>query len=177
VAAVKLASPGPATFVQPRIGLDGRLIRVPKIRTMRPDAEAVLAETLRADPALAREWRERQKLHRDPRLVPGVGRLLRRFSLDELPQLWSVLKGEMSLVGPRPFPRYHLDLFAERFLSLRQRVRPGITGLWQVSVRSAGGVAEQQAADSYYIRNWSLWLDLYVLGRTLIAVLRGRGAY
>ena len=83
----------------------------------------------------------------------------------------------MSLIGPRPFPDYHLKKFSPGFLELRQRVRPGITGLWQVTVRSSGGIEEQEAHDSYYIRNWSVWLDLYVLSRTIAAVASGRGAY
>lgn len=176
VAAVKLASRGPAFFVQERVGLDGRTLQVRKIRTMHADAERRLEETLAADPELAREWQERVKLAHDPRLIPGVGPVLRRLSIDELPQLASVVSGAMSLVGPRPFPVYHLARFPEEFRLLRQRVRPGVTGLWQVTVRSGGTLAEQQALDSYYIRNGSLWLDLYVLGRTLGAVVTGRGA-
>jgi lipopolysaccharide/colanic/teichoic acid biosynthesis glycosyltransferase len=106
-----------------------------------------------------------------------LGTLLRRFSFDELPQLWSVVVGEMSLVGPRPFPDYHLRKFGPEFRALRRKVRPGITGLWQVMVRSSGGLNEQETYDSYYIRNWSVWMDLYILGRTSLAVLAGRGAY
>jgi lipopolysaccharide/colanic/teichoic acid biosynthesis glycosyltransferase len=110
-------------------------------------------------------------------LIPFVGRFFRRFSVDELPQLWTVLRGDMSLVGPRPFPDYHLEHFSPAFRELRLRVRPGITGLWQITLRSAGTTAEQESYDSYYIRNWSVWLDLYILSRTIAAVASGRGAY
>ena len=141
------------------------------------DAERRLERYLLANPELAEEWRTRFKLKDDPRLLPVVGRFLRRWSIDELPQLWNVLRGDMSLVGPRPFPDYHLRAFAPEFLRLRQRMRPGITGMWQVMVRSAGTIDEQQFFDTYYLRNWSVWLDLYILGRTVRAVLRGEGAY
>jgi lipopolysaccharide/colanic/teichoic acid biosynthesis glycosyltransferase len=174
---VKLLDPGPALFKQSRAGLGGRRFTVPKVRTMKRDAEEVLAGHLAANPELQDEWQATFKLRQDPRLIPGLGRLFRRFSIDELPQLWSVLKGDMSLIGPRPFPDYHLARFTPAFQELRQRVRPGITGLWQITVRSDGGVEEQEALDSYYIRNWSVWLDLYILCRTLAAVASGRGAY
>ena len=174
---VKLLDGGPAFFMQRRSGLDGHLFDVPKIRTMRVDAEARLKEHLSEDPMLREEWDATYKLKRDPRLIPLVGRLFRRFSVDELPQLWTVVQGRMSLVGPRPFPDYHLAQFPPAFLELRQRVRPGLTGLWQITVRSEGGIEKQQAYDTYYIRNWSVWLDIYVLSRTIAAVASGRGAY
>ena len=174
---VKLIDRGPAFFYQDRIGLHGHRVEVPKIRTMRLDAEQNLQRYLDAKPELRREWDDRHKIKNDPRLVPVVGRWFRRFSVDELPQLWAVVVGDMSLVGPRPFPDYHLERFSPEFKEFRQRVRPGITGLWQIMVRSDGGIEEQRAFDSYYIRNWSVWLDLYILSRTIAAVLSGRGAY
>jgi Undecaprenyl-phosphate galactose phosphotransferase WbaP len=174
---VRLIDGAPSFFVQRRQGLDGRRIVVPKIRTMRRDAEERLEESLARDPALRKEWETSYKLKADPRLLPGIGRTLRQFSIDELPQLWSVLRGDMSMVGPRPFPDYHLNEFSPAFQELRRRVRPGITGLWQITIRSAGGTAEQESYDSYYIRNWSVWLDLWILSRTLVAVASGRGAY
>jgi lipopolysaccharide/colanic/teichoic acid biosynthesis glycosyltransferase len=167
----------PVFFVQDRAGLGGRRIRVPKIRTMRQGADRELEDYLSSNPGAWAEWHLRQKLSSDPRLIPYLGRFFRRFSIDELPQFWNVLTGEMSLVGPRPFPDYHLAKFSPGFRELRQRARPGITGLWQVTIRSDGGIKEQEAFDSYYIRNWSVWFDLYILGRTIAAVASGRGAY
>jgi Undecaprenyl-phosphate galactose phosphotransferase WbaP len=175
--AVTVLSPGPMLFRQRREGIDGKSIGVWKIRTMVPDAEAKLEAYLSSDHAARAQWEQRMKLARDPRLVPLVGQLLRRFSIDELPQFWNVLLGEMSLVGPRPFPGYHLERFSEQFRQLRRQVPAGITGLWQVTDRSTGDLQVQEAADSYYIRNWSLWLDLWILLNTFRAVVHGRGAY
>jgi Undecaprenyl-phosphate galactose phosphotransferase WbaP len=173
---IKTVSPGPAFFRQQREGLYGRKFPVWKLRTMHPDAEYRLQELLTRDPTLRKEWQQSVKLARDPRLIPVVGRWLRRLSLDELPQLWNVLVGDMSLVGPRPFPEYHLRMLSPDFRSLRSKVRPGLTGMWQVTVRSGGSIAEQERYDNYYIRNWSVWLDVYVLARTVSAVVLAKGA-
>jgi Undecaprenyl-phosphate galactose phosphotransferase WbaP len=175
--AVLLVDGRPVFFSQRRIGLDGRQIAIRKLRTMFIDAEERLEEHLSTDEDAKSEWENRFKLAADPRLLPVIGSLFRRLSIDELPQLWQVVQGRLSLVGPRPFPEYHLRKFTSEFRELRQRVRPGITGLWQVMVRNDGGLEEQEVYDGYYIRNWSVWMDVYVLARTLLAVLSARGAY
>ncbi len=174
---IRLVSAGSPFFVQEREGVGGRRIRMWKLRTMYPDAEHALDEFLRDHPDEQEDWFRYYKLRKDPRVLPGIGWFLRRYSLDELPQLWNVLRGDMSLVGPRPFPAYHLDSFPAAFRTLRASVTPGITGLWQVSARSDGNLEVQQSEDTYYIRNWSLWLDVYILTRTLVTVLWPRGAY
>ena len=174
---IKLASPGPAFFRQDREGKYGSTFKVWKLRTMHRHAETLLHDYLADHPDEQDAWRQFFKLKKDPRVIRGIGSFLRRYSLDELPQVWNVLIGEMSLVGPRPFPLYHVEQFATEFRMLRCSVTPGITGLWQISSRSDGDLKVQQTQDTYYIRNWSLWLDLYILLRTTQAVILGRGAY
>jgi Undecaprenyl-phosphate galactose phosphotransferase WbaP len=173
---IKRVSPGPAFYTQERGGEGARTIRVRKLRTMHCNAGALLTRHLGEHPEARQEWDRYFKLKEDPRLLAGVGRLLRSTSLDELPQLWNVIRGEMSLVGPRPFPDYHLEQFDLEFRALRARVLPGLTGLWQVSARSDGDLQVQQALDTYYIRNWSLWLDVHILALTVRAVLLRQGA-
>ncbi len=174
---IRLVSPGSPFYWQEREGEAGVPIRICKLRTMYPDAERLLAQHLAESSEASLEWHRFFKLKNDPRILPGIGKVLRRTSLDELPQIWSVLKGEMSLVGPRPLPSYHLEPFSTEFRELRTRVTPGLTGLWQVSSRSNGDVKIQESLDVYYIRNWSLWLDLHILARTAGAVISGKGAY
>jgi Undecaprenyl-phosphate galactose phosphotransferase WbaP len=174
---IMIASPGNPFYCQVREGYGGKKIRVWKLRTMYKNADRLLLEYLERNPEAKQEWRRYFKLKDDPRILRGIGSILRKTSLDELPQLWNVLRGEMSLVGPRPFPHYHLEQFENSFREMRRSVKPGITGLWQVSARSDGDLAAQESFDTYYIRNWSVWLDLSLLGRTVLVVLIGKGAY
>lgn len=163
-------------FIQERSGQHGRQFGTWKFRTMVPDAENVLKKALDEDPTLRAEWEKDFKLKNDPRIT-RIGRFLRRFSLDEIPQLFNVVSEQMSLVGPRPLPTYHEEELDERITSMRRRVRPGMTGLWQVSGRSDTGTDGMEQFDSYYVRNWSIWLDIVVIVRTFKAVIRSSGAY
>ncbi len=165
---------GPALYGHPRIGSGGRTFRCLKFRSMITDSEAALRRVLATDPTAAAEWAETHKLRQDPR-VTAVGRVLRMTSLDELPQLFNVLRLEMSLVGPRPIveaevPRYGADI------AYYYETRPGLTGLWQVSGRTETSYAQRVQLDTWYVRNWSLWHDVMIMAKTVPAVLRRRGA-
>ncbi|OQC14003.1 MAG: UDP-glucose:undecaprenyl-phosphate glucose-1-phosphate transferase [Lentisphaerae bacterium ADurb.Bin082] len=171
---IKLTSPGPAIYRARRIGRHGRTIYVLKFRTMFVDADQKLEAILDENPELMREWQRKFKLSNDPRITP-LGKILRRTSLDELPQLWNVLRGDMALVGPRPIVEQERELYGEHLTDLLT-VQPGMTGLWQVSGRSNTTYAERVALDMHYVENWSPWLDLMILGKTLGVVLKGTGA-
>jgi len=171
----KASSKGPVLFRQRRIGRDRRLFDCLKFRTMYCDAEQRLADMLAGDEQVREEWLKYARVTNDPRVTP-IGRLLRRFSLDEWPQLWNVLRGEMAWVGPRPYLPVESDRIGES-LDTIVRVRPGMTGLWQVSGRTSLPFKERLTLDEYYIRNWSLWMDFSIILRTVRAVVSGRGAY
>ncbi|MGP8246987.1 MAG: undecaprenyl-phosphate galactose phosphotransferase WbaP [Bryobacteraceae bacterium] len=174
-AAIKLESRGPALYRQSRVGLGSGSFLVWKFRSMRPDADQALSRYLKENPQLREEWERDHKLKNDPRIT-RVGRFLRKTSLDELPQLFNVLRGEMSLVGPRPIVSGEIHKYGRSFTLYRQ-VIPGLTGLWQVSGRNLTSYQERVELDNYYVRNWSPWLDLYLLARTVKVVLTGYGAY
>ena len=142
---------------------------------MQVNGDEMLQDALAKDGALREEWLASRKLRRDPRIT-RVGRFLRKTSLDELPQVWNVVRGEMSLVGPRPIVEEEIPTYGPNF-SLYCRVTPGVTGLWQVSGRNAISHGDRVRLDSYYVRNWSPWLDLHILARTARVVLTGQGAY
>ena len=169
------ADGGPALFRHRRVGASGVSFDCLKFRSMRMDADRLLAEHLGAHPAAAYEWRRTRKLHHDPR-VTRLGALLRRTSIDELPQLWNVLRGDMSLVGPRPIVEAERAYYAA-YLPYYSRMTPGITGLWQVSGRSGTSYEERVELDVWYARHWSLWTDLVILFQTVPALFGRRGAY
>jgi Undecaprenyl-phosphate galactose phosphotransferase WbaP len=172
---VKSSSPGPVLFGHTRIGKNGNPFRAYKFRSMVNNADERLKEILASDPERMKEWEENHKLKDDPR-VTKIGKLLRRTSFDEFPQLLNVLKGEMSLVGPRPIVQDEVSKYGEDFKRIFS-VKPGLTGLWQVSGRSDTDYGERVSYDSYYLQSWSVWLDLWVLYKTIGVVIRGKGAY
>jgi Undecaprenyl-phosphate galactose phosphotransferase WbaP len=172
---IKLESRGPVFYRHARLGQNGRRIAIWKFRTMAANADRVLEHHLRAHPEMAAEWERDRKLRHDPR-VTRLGCFLRRTSLDELPQLLNVLCGDMSLVGPRPIVTEEIEKYSGAY-RLYTRVRPGLTGLWQVSGRNDTSYEERVALDTYYVRNWSPWLDIYLLARTVNVVLARAGAY
>jgi lipopolysaccharide/colanic/teichoic acid biosynthesis glycosyltransferase len=171
---VKLDSTGPIFYLQDRLGRDGSRFRAVKFRTMHGDGEKRLAEVLAKNPRMRAEYEEFHKLSRDPR-VTRIGRVLRKYSMDELPQLFNVLAGDMSLVGPRPYLEREVpDMNHQEAIILR--ALPGITGMWQVSERNATTFEERLKMDVHYVRNWSPWLDVYLLARTLGVVIGGTGS-
>lgn len=169
--AVSISSPGPSLFIQERIGRDGVAFRMFKFRTMCVDAESRLAEVAHLNTTAGPTF----KCQGDPRIT-GLGRWLRRLSLDELPQLVNVVRGDMSLVGPRPALAHEVREYGPRE-AMRLTVTPGITGLWQVSGRSDTDFDTWMQLDLEYITTWTLWADIVLLARTLAAVVSARGAY
>ena len=170
--AIKIWDPrGSAFFIQQREGVDGTTFPCIKFRTMYSDADARLQKYLDSDPERRKEWETMFKLDNDPRVLPTLGNFLRKSSLDELPNLLNILRGEMSLVGPRPFPQYHLDQFDDEFRFKRASVWPGLTGLWQIH---RGGLVEQQRWDEQYIDTWSVTNDLWLILKTVPTVLFAR---
>jgi len=170
--AILLTDGRPILFRQARSGHRGRVFEVVKFRTMTPDADARRAELRKYNEV---SGNASFKMTNDPRIT-ATGRFLRRSSIDELPQLWNVLRGEMSLVGPRPLPLRDYELL-DSWHRGRYRVLPGITGLWQVSGRSELDFDDLVRLDFFYVENWSIWLDIEIIARTPLAVMRGRGAY
>lgn len=164
-----------AIFQHERVGQDGKFFQLLKFRTMLPNADEVLANLLEKDPRARAEWEREFKLKDDPRVTP-IGEFLRSTSLDELPQLWNVLKGDMSLVGPRPVIEEELERYGDK-VSYYLQARPGMTGLWQISGRNNTSYDERVALDTWYVRNWSPWHDFVILFRTIGVVLAKEGAY
>jgi Undecaprenyl-phosphate galactose phosphotransferase WbaP len=172
---VKFSSKGTIFYGHTRLGERGRKFSAWKFRSMVTNGEEILHAHLAADPEARAEWDRDRKLKNDPRLTP-IGSFLRKTSLDELPQLWNVLKGEMSLVGPRPIVRAEIAKYGKCYKTYKA-VRPGITGLWQVSGRNNTTYEERLRHDEFYVRNWSPWLDMHILARTVSTLVCGRGAY
>lgn len=172
---VKLTSPGPVFYGHKRIGKNGKEFKCWKFRSMVVDADKQLEKILAENPEMRAEWEKDRKFTNDPR-VTKIGKILRKTSIDEIPQFFNILIGEMSFVGPRPVTKPELAKYGSKadFILLAQ---PGLSGMWQISGRSDTGYEERITLDSYYIQNWSVWLDIWIILRTVIVVLKGKGAY
>ncbi len=173
---VKLTSKGPAIFTQWRVGQNGKPFKIYKFRSMYQDAEERLNEILESDPNLKKLYDKIRKIPNDPRITP-IGKILRKTSLDELPQIFNVLKGDMSLVGPRAAFKEEIENYYKDQAVFYFQVRPGITGLWQVSGRNKTDFMLRVRLESWYVQNWCLWLDIVILLQTIKVVLKGDGAY
>jgi len=168
-------SPGPIIFKHRRVGRHGKEFNCYKFRSMCVDADVKLKELLTKDPEARKEWEKEFKLKDDPRITRS-GAFLRKTSLDELPQLFNVLKGEMSLVGPRPIIQAEVPKYG-KYIEDFYMVRPGVTGMWQTSGRSDTTYDERVQMDTWYVRNWDVWFDIVLIWRTIGVVLRHKGAY
>lgn len=175
MALMKITDPGPIFFGHKRVGFDGKHFYCFKFRSMATNSAELLQKLLQSDPVARAEWESSQKLRNDPR-VTRLGRILRETSLDELPQLINVLRGDMSLVGPRPIVDDEIPRYSHR-ISAYKRVRPGVTGMWQVNGRSDTSYGARVKFDSYYVRNWSILLDLRILFKTIGVVLKRDGSF
>ena len=172
---VAVDNKGNVIFAHRRIGRDGKEFKCYKFQTMIPNAQEALEKYLAENPAARKEWEESFKLTDDPR-VTKLGNILRKTSLDEMPQLWNVIRGDMSLVGPRPIVAKEIERYGEYFREYAM-VTPGITGMWQASGRSDTTYEERVEMDTWYVRNWSVWIDLMYLFKTVKIVFTGKGAY
>jgi len=170
---VKISSKGPVLYSQKRLGKSEKQFDSYKFRTMHENAEEKLQELLANDPAANREYRKFHKLANDPR-VTRIGKFLRRYSLDELPQLINVIKGDMNLIGPRSYLPRELPAMGE-YAKVVLKVKPGVTGWWQVMGRNATSFEQRLQLDEYYISNWSVWLDIYIVIKSVWVVLHGQG--
>jgi lipopolysaccharide/colanic/teichoic acid biosynthesis glycosyltransferase len=172
---LKIFDPGPALFMQLRVGKDGKTFTIFKFRTMRVDAQQRLQALLDSDPAAAAEWQKFEKLQKDPR-VTLLGRFLRKSSIDELPQLLNIIRGEMSVVGPRPVQTSEVQRYGTDY-PFYTAARPGVVGLWQVSGRNKLTYAQRVAYDIQYVQTWTLLADVMILLRAIPVVMFGRGAF
>jgi Undecaprenyl-phosphate galactose phosphotransferase WbaP len=172
---IKGTTKGPAFYGHNRIGKNGKPLKTWKFRTMVADADKRLQEILDSNPAARSEWEKNQKLENDPRITP-FGKFLRKTSLDELPQLWNIFLGQMSFVGPRPVTEGEINKYGNKGKYILS-VKPGLSGMWQISGRSDTGYEERIMLDSYYIQNWSIWLDIWIIIKTIGVVIKGKGAY
>ena len=172
---IKITSPGPVFFGHKRVGRYHKEIKCWKFRSMVNNSQEMLEHILATDPVRAAEWEKDRKFTDDPR-VTKFGKFLRKTSLDELPQLWNVFTGEMSLIGPRPVTVPELEKYG-KYTDYVLSVKPGLSGMWQISGRSDTGYEERINLDTYYIQNWSVWIDLWILIKTIAVVLKGKGAY
>ena len=172
---VKVTSPGPVFYGHKRVGKNGTEIKCWKFRSMVINADQMLDKILAEHPEMREEWERDRKFTNDPR-VTKLGKFLRKTSLDEIPQLWNILCGEMSFVGPRPVTKPELARYGD-LADFILSVKPGLSGMWQISGRSDTGYEERITLDSYYIQNWSVWLDIWIIIKTVWVVVKGKGAY